>query len=283
VRRFASISLVLVGTFVVAFGSLTVWADHHLFDTATVVTTTEDALDSPEVQQLLSREITDRIVAATGNEGLRPQVSTVVERQLADPEFQATFANAVSAAHRVLIDGDASTIQFNLVPVAERVEQQLISIAPELQGHLPDPQSVLLFDLVQRSELPVLWRIVDHVRAVSWVVVLLGVILVALGLVLGPARGVLLIITGVALAAFSGVIVLLAHTGVDLVTHGASQVAADAAKVISDAFLHDLVRQSVVIAAIGAVLAVSGLIVVAAGFGGSDGEWNPPPYRTGWS
>ena len=282
-RRFVSIPLVLIGTFVIAFGSLVVWADHNVFDTPTVVRTTQQALDSTAVQQLLSREITDRIVTASGNEALRPQVATVVDRQLADPEFQATFANAVSASHRVLVDGDARSIPFNLQPVAQSVEQQIIAVAPQLQGHLPDPQTVLQFDLVQRSQLPVLWKIIDQVRAVSWVVVSLGVILVALGLLIGPARGVLLVITGVSLAAFAGLIVLLAHTGVGLATRNASQLASDAAKVISDAFLDDLVRQSVVIAAIGGLLAVAGLIAVAAGFGRADAEWNPPPYRTGWS
>jgi hypothetical protein len=283
VRRFVSIPLVLIGTFVIAFGSLVVWADHNLFDTPTVVRTTQQALDSTAVQQLLSREITDRIVTASGNEALRPQIASVVDRQLADPEFQSTFANAVSASHHVLVDGDARTIPFNLQPVAQSVEQQIVAVAPQLQGHLPDPQTVLQFDLVQRSQLPVLWRIVDHVRAVSWVVVALGVILVALGLLIGPARGVLLIVTGVSLAAFAGVIVLLAHTGVGLATRNASQLASDAANVISDAFLDDLVRQSVIVAAIGGIVAVAGLIVVAAGFGRADAEWNPPQYRTGWS
>jgi len=283
VRRLASIPLVVIGCFVIAFGTLAVWADRAVFDTGKVVGTTQEVLDSTAVQQLLSREITDRIVTASGNEALRPQISTVVDRQLADPQFQATFANAVSAAHRVLVDGDANTIPFNLAPVAQSVEQQILTVAPQLQGHLPDPQTVLQFDLVQRSELPVLWKIIDHVRAVAWFVVLLGVILVVLGLLIGPARGVLLIITGVSLAGFSGLIVLLAHTGVHLATRNASQLASDAAKVISDAFLDDLVSQSIVLAAIGGIVAIAGLIAVAVGFGRADAEWNPPPYRTGWS
>ncbi len=169
------------------------------------------------------------------------------------------------------------------MPVAQSVEAQILTAAPQLQGHLPDPKTVLQFDLVHRSELPVLWKVVDHVRAVAWVVVLLGAILVVLGLVIGPARGVLLIITGVSLAAFSGLIVVLANTGVHLATRHASQLASDAAKVISDAFIDDLVRQSIVLAAIGGIVAIAGLIAVAFGFGRADAEWNPPPYRTGWS
>ncbi len=282
-RRVASIPLVVIGTFVIAFGSLAVWANAAVFDTAKVVRTTQEVLDSTAVQQLLSREITDRIVRAAGDEALRPQVATVVDRQLADPQFQATFANAVSATHRVLVDGDAGTITFNLAPVAQSVEAQILTLAPQLQGHLPDPKTALQFDLVRRSELPVLWKVVDHVREVAWLVVLLGAILVVLGLVIGPARGVLLIITGVSLAAFSGLIVLLAHTGVRLATRHASQLASDAAKVISNAFIDDLVRQSIVLAAIGGVVAIAGLIAVAIGFGRADAEWNPPPYRTGWS
>ena len=43
-RRLASIPLVVIGCFVIAFGTLAVWADHAVFDTGKVVGTTQEVL-----------------------------------------------------------------------------------------------------------------------------------------------------------------------------------------------------------------------------------------------
>ncbi|MEZ5259561.1 MAG: hypothetical protein R2705_22575 [Ilumatobacteraceae bacterium] len=63
--------------------------------------------------------------------------------------------------------------------------------------NLPDLTPSFRFDLAQRDELPRIWTFVDRFHRASIALIVLGALLVALALVIGPGRWMLFLILGV--------------------------------------------------------------------------------------
>jgi hypothetical protein len=254
--------LVLVGAATLAAGSVLWWTDGHVFDTEQVSTTTTDVLDDPQVQGLLSREVTDRVMEYVPDQTQRPQIANLVEKYVASEAALTLIDKGVRATHREFVNGTNPTVQLNLNDLATEVRLQLVAAAPELGNTLPAPDAWFNFQLLQRDELPQTYKWVERFHSSALALLVFGVCLVALALVLGPARWALLSATGVGVAGFGFVLVFALRralkAGEDRVT---DPIARAASQSIFDIFFRDLDRQSVTLIVVGGVLALLGVSI----------------------
>ena len=261
-RRVTSVVLVIIGAATLAVGAVLWWADRHLFDTESVLETTDDVLTSPDVQALLTARITTRVMEHIGDESFRNQVSRIVEEAVADTEVQALVKLGVRDAHRLLVDGDVETIPLRLSALNREIRANVIAEVPELAGSLPPTEDVLTFDLLQRSELPAVWRAADRFHEVAAALISVGAVLVGLALVIGPARWIRLMIGGITFAAFgfAGIVALSRAIAIveDRIT---DPIAVAATRDIFDAFFTSLDTLSIVMIVGGLLAATFGVAV----------------------
>jgi hypothetical protein len=255
-QRIVSIVIVVVGAASLAFGTVLLWTQGHLFDTQEVVKTTDEVLTSPDVQTLMATQITDRVMTYIGDETFRPQVASIVGDAVTDPELQTLVNDGVRQAHRALVVGDVERITLNLDALSREVRADVVAAVPELDARLPPADDVLTFELITRSDLPAAWRLADRFHDAAALLLSLGVVLVCLALVIGPARWIRLIVGGLTFAAFGALSIaaLAAATGVveDRIT---DPIVTAATVDIFDAFFVSLERQSILMI-VGGLLAV---------------------------
>jgi hypothetical protein len=260
VRFLASALLMVFGAGVIAIGAVLWWTDGHLFDTAQVVETTDDVLARDDVQALLVQTITDRVMAYVPDAALRPQVEAIVTQVLADPRTEAFINSSVSRAHGILVGKQVAQVPIELDELATEVRRQLVTAEPELEPLVPDPSTILDFDVVDRSDLPTAWRFAERFHEAALAVLLVGSGLVTLGLLLGPARWGLLAVGGIAFALVGLASGMALTTALRLLEDRVTDpIARAATKDIFDVFFAGLEQLAVIMAIVGVLVALFGI------------------------
>ena len=168
-RRLLSIPLVLAGVLAIAFGSLLWWIDQQIFDTATVVDHSHEILAKPAVQAELRTAIVNQIVLIVGTDRLKSQIDDMVKLELADPVFQRDFTDSIAVTQQSLVDPT--------VPII-------------------------------RLQLPREWLWAERWHNLGLFYLGLGIVLVAVGIAVGPGRWGLTVTTGIGLVVLCGASVL---------------------------------------------------------------------------
>ena len=260
-QRTISIVLTVVGAALLAMGTVLWWADGHLFDTASVVAQTDDVLESPDVQVLLTARITDHVMVFVGDQAFRPQVETIVEEAVADPRVRALVNDGVRQAHQALVTGDAEQVALRLEALSRDIRQTVVAAVPELEGRIPDTD-VLTFDLITRSDLPDVWRLAERFHDAAATCLSIGAVLVGVGLVIGPARWLRLLVGGLTFAAFGAVMFVALRAAITVVEDRITDpLAAAAAGDIFDAFFASLDARAIVMVIGGLLAAMFGVAI----------------------
>ncbi|MGE3687215.1 MAG: hypothetical protein AB7J47_12735 [Acidimicrobiia bacterium] len=260
-QRVTSVVLMVVGAALLAMGTVLWWADGHLFDTATVVRTTDEVLASAEVQDLLTARITDDVMVYVGDEAFRPQVEVIVRDVVGDTRVHAFVNDGVREAHQALVDGDAEQIALHLEALSREIRENVVEAVPELEGRIP-ATDVLTFDLLTRSDLPDVWRLAERFHEAAAMFLSVGAVLAGVSLVLGPARWIRLLIGGITFAAFGVVCIVALRAAIGVVEDRITDPLATAATGdIFDIFFSSLDRQSIVMVIGGALAAMFGVAI----------------------
>ena len=261
-QRISSIVLVLVGAATLAVGIVLWWADSHLFDTQAVLDTTDDVLTSPDVQALLTARITTRVMDEIGDESFRNEVAEIVGDAVADTEVQALVKGGVRTAHRLLVEGEVERIPLRLDALSRQIRANVIAQVPELADVLPPTDDILTFDLLDRSDLPAVWRLADRFHETAALLISLGAVIVGLALVIGPARWIRLIVGGVTFAAFGVVGIIALGRAIAIVEDRITDpIAVAATRDIFDAFFTSLDTMSIVMIVAGLLAAMFGVAI----------------------
>jgi hypothetical protein len=261
-RGIISTLLVLIGAAALAAGSVLWWTDGHVFDTATFTESTSKVLRDPQVQTLLSREITNKVMAYVESPELQPQVRLLVTQIVASEEALTLMDQGVVDAHRLLVDGTAPTLDLNLIALATEVRVRIVAAAPLLDATLPPPNNWFEFQLLKRTDLPKTYELVERFHSSAVALLFLGAALIGLALVLGPGRWALMMGSGLGVAAF-GIAIVFAlkkalQEGEARVT---DPVAKAASKNVFSIFFHELNRQSITLIVIGGIVALLGVSI----------------------
>jgi hypothetical protein len=262
VRIVASVFLVLIGSASLAAGSVLWWTDGQVFDTNQVSLTTKEVFRDPEVQALLSQEITKKVMAYVGKEELRPQITNLVDQLVANEQALTQMDDGVRQAHILLIDGNSPTVQLNLKGLADEVRAQLVVAAPELDATLPPTDTWFEFKLLERDDLPKTYEWIERFHSSAPALLVLGACLIALALVLGPGRWALMMVAGLGVAGFGLLIVVALRAALRAAENRVTDpVARTASKDIFQVFFRELNKQSVTLIVVGGIVALLGVSV----------------------
>ena len=282
-RRVAAIACCVLGTMALLVGVVARWVDGQVFDSEEVVATTHSMLDLDSVRELIRIELDQRIEPMIQAEFVT-LVDPAVVGVLDDPRFAVILDEAVRATHRALVAGDTERIVFSLAEVVPFIRAELDAIDPSISAQLPPLDGTLDYVLVRRAELPRIWTAIERFHRAAAALIVFGLILIALGLLLGPARWALLILIGVLTALFavgvSAATGLLRRTIEDRIDEpGTRQAATD----IAALFTHPLERQMTTLLIVAGLIVLAGIAVwlVRTSTGGGRDAGEAPPDREG--
>ena len=279
-RHTLSVLLAFLGGLAGVAGLVLLVARHSLFDRATVSRTTSTIVADPDVERLLGREITKRIVALGGLQQQNAAVEAVVAGVLTNPLVRQEVHAGVLRAYDVLVAANAETIVFDLPNEAIQLRAETVAVLPALDAVLPPANDLLKFELFRRTDLPQIYRIVKATRTAAWVLFIGGLACLLVALVISPSRFALF----AGAAAVVVVSMFTAYALISTASAGAINSIEDplsrrVARLATDSYLADLNN-----VAIGVV--VFGIIAVIVGIGAA---WirgvlfppSPKPYKVG--
>jgi hypothetical protein len=260
-RGFLAGLLALVGLLLVPLASLGVWTQRELLPTSSFAKLSTDVVREPDVQDALAQRVTDELikqqpVLLLAEDLLRSGVLQVIQA----PQFEQIFAASIADMHAQIERGD-DPLQLNLDAILPTVRDQVADINGTLAGQIPT-SGIPPISVVSREEAPQLWDGVQIGRTVSWAIPILALVLLALAVLVAERRGVMLVVVGVGLAVISISLVLLIKLGRDPLSNVVgSQVSVAAFDAGYDTVTDSFVTQTLVIAGIGIVAAVGGVVV----------------------
>lgn len=205
----ATVLLVLGGVGLVV-ASTGWWLERNFLNTSRFTGTANQLLDQDEVQAELSdvlvRQLSER--AGTDLQLAQPFLASIVGHVVDSNAFRAVFDEALSNAHRVLVDRGTETIILNLTAAYDQIKAPLAQVAPKLADELPS-RSQLEVVLLHRSELTTIWDTIDEVKHAVLLVSIASVLLLAAGVAIAVERWRALA-RGAWIAAGSGAVLIVA-------------------------------------------------------------------------
>ncbi|MFM8528257.1 MAG: hypothetical protein ACKOD2_01005, partial [Ilumatobacteraceae bacterium] len=171
----------------------------------------------PDVNRLLIRTITDRVVELGGDSEQREVIEQTVTKQMESPTTQRALRSAVVGAYDVLTTGDTDVVDIALADQGGELRRDLVAIDPRLDESLPAADELVRFTLFERGELPWSYRAVESAHSASWALFIAGCAMVLAALVLGPGRLSLFAISSLVASLGMLIVWLLVTTGVDRV------------------------------------------------------------------
>ncbi len=273
-------ALVVIASVLTFVGGVALYLDRTVFDSDDFADRAASALESQDVRAYVSARVADEAVQARPDlVGVRPVIGSVADGIIRSAPFRALFRAGASDLHRSVFSSDRDSVALAVSDVGVLVIQALEKISPSAAKRVPPD---LEADLVSFSDgggqaFADALQIAEDVRVLAVVCLVLVILCLVGGVLLAPDRRqafgwIGLGAVGAGLTATVLLIVLrLLVTG--LAEDGAAR---DAARSVWDAYLGDLRDWSVLVAAVGAVVA-----------GAADSLIRPvepgPMLRAGWA
>lgn len=260
VRRAISGICSTVGAVLIVFGLLFVLVQRSFFDEGRVGDTVDRIIDDPDVVRLLSREITDRAVAAGGLEAVEDQIREGVTAILDDGTTKDAIRSAALQSYDTLVNGDDESVVFDLPDAAERIRAEIIQFDPSLDEKLPPAAELARFVIVERDSLPSLYGWLESAHSAGWVLFWIGIAMVVLALALGPGRFGSFAWSAFLVALLMFVVWLVVRLVVNSATDSSDLVSRRVARLGADEFLSSVYRVSIGVAIFGTVAFIGGLV-----------------------
>lgn len=259
-RGFLAGLLALMGLVLVPLADLGVWTQRELIPTESFTDLATDVLREPDVREALADRLTNEIIkeqpALLLVEG--PLQTGVVE-VIGTPQFEQVFRASVGDMHAQVRRGD-DQLQLNLDAILPVVRDQVATISGTLAKQIPT-SGIPPITVVKREDAPELWAGVQTGRRASWAFPILTLVLLAGAVIVAERRANMLIIVGVGLALVSIVLVLVIRFGRDPLSHAVgSEVSVAAFDSGYDTVTESFITQTLALAAIGAAVAIAGII-----------------------
>ncbi|MEX1008345.1 MAG: hypothetical protein WD271_10935, partial [Acidimicrobiia bacterium] len=209
-REIVATTLLVLGGIGLVVASTGWWLERSFLDTSRFTGTANKLLDQDEVQaelaSVLVRQLSDQ--AGTDLQIAQPFLASIVGQVVESDAFRAVFDEALSNAHRVLVDRGTETIILNLTAAYDQIKGPLAQVAPNLADELPSRKQLEVV-LLHRSELTTVWDTIDEVKHAVLLVTVASVLLLAAGVAIAVERWRALA-RGAWIVAASGAVLVLA-------------------------------------------------------------------------
>lgn len=139
-RNRASDALLWFAAIVIAAATIALYADANLFNSARFADHAQEALQEPEVRDVVSDRLGDFVVNELAEDAVavRPLLDSISGIVIESAAFQRLFRSAALQTHRALIDGDAESAVLTIANVGIIVSQGLRQLAPDIGNQIPE-------------------------------------------------------------------------------------------------------------------------------------------------
>jgi hypothetical protein len=267
-RRIGATVLVVVGAIGLVVASAGWWLERSFLDTSRFTSTANSLLDRSEIQAELTSVLVRQLSKEAGADlqVAQPFLAAIVQQVVDSGAFRTVFDTALSRAHKVLVDRGTEKIILDLTGAYDQVRAPLQQVAPNLAGQLPSKQQLDVV-LLHRSQLTVIWDLIDRFKRMVDVVTIAAVVLVAAGIALAVDRWRALALAGwVVVGGLVVVVLALLVTRIVASARISDGTSSDAVRAAFTVVTRPLVVQSVVLAAIAALVALAARFTAYHGF-----------------
>jgi hypothetical protein len=260
-RTFLAGVLVVLGLLLVPLAAIGIWTQREIIPTDAFTDLASEVAQQPEVQDALAERITDEIVAsapqvANGRVLLQPAVGQVLRTEQFDQVFRAAVANM----HAQLLD-DSSALQLDLNALLPVVRDQVAQVDEGVAARIPT-SGLPAFTVLERDDVPALWRGVEIGRDASWAIPAVTLLVLVAAVVVAERRSTMLIVVGLGILVISAVTILVVRFGRDPLSEVVgSDVTEGAFDAGYDTVTSSFVTQMVVLAVLGAIAAIVGVLL----------------------
>src|SRR5215212_7067555 len=265
-HRASSRLLVALCALLLAGAATAGYADRVLFDGDRFAARTTTALQDPDVRTVIADRVTDQLVLRNRPDLLtaRPLISGAVSGLVGGQTFATILRAATRDAHRAVFDRDQDTLTLTLADAGAVVAAALRTFRPELADELEDERVVLVRERLG-TVTGDLARFGERARLLGWLLLALAGAAAAGAVVLARDKRRSAAQLGLAILA-AGLLVVLATAfakAIALAPVGGGEDRA-AARAIWDAYLGDLTKLGLLLAACGAVVAAAASSLIPA-------------------
>jgi hypothetical protein len=264
-RRITAGVLLGLAILAIVLAPIMLYVRTQFLDSSEFRSRAETALASPDVQDYLADALTARLIARGGPDAERaePLVRSVVGGVVASDRFQDVFGRAVDGLHARLLSEDTAPRVVQLQEALTRAVDAIAVIDPALAQRIRDASGeIAVGQGTTGKRLAELAHRAQQVRVLGIVLPIIAFVLIALSIVVAPARlratrraGWGLIAAGVVVAAVVGLTSrLLVGLGGDAGVRGAIGEA-------DNAFLSDLGTWGAWVTAIGVVMLATAIFL----------------------
>jgi hypothetical protein len=265
-HRVASRLLVALCALLLAGAATAGYADRVLFDGDRFAARTTTALQDPDVRTVIADRVTDQLVLRNRPDLLtaRPLISGAVSGLVGGQTFATIVRAAARDAHRAVFDRDQDTLTLTLADAGAVVAAALRTFRPELADELEDERVVLVRERLG-TVTGDLARFGERARLLGWLLLALAGAAAAGAVVLARDKRRSAAQLGLAVLA-AGLLVVLATAFAKAIALAPVDGGEDraAARAIWDAYLGDLTKLGLLLAACGAVVAAAASSLIPA-------------------
>jgi len=256
--------VLVIGCICLALGIVMVFARVELIDGSSLRDRSLVALDDSAVRHEVSRLVADEVQAQVPAEVDPTHVRTAVDEAVKTPEFRTAFGSMVLASRDAVLNADGSAIDLPLNDAIPAVRTQVDRIDPALGAHVEQALTGRSIRVTDASDLTTFARIMRAARVLTVVLPIVAVLSFALALVLARRSSAAVLGIGLATAIAGGLVALATVLGRSRVGDlgGDSRGAAMA---IWDALMGDLRTWGIVVALVGAVIMLGGVVATLGG------------------
>lgn len=209
-RRIWSRALIAVACLLTAGGVMAGVVNRQLLDGSTFAEHADQVRSDTAVSQLIGQQISDRVVELNPNlVALRPAIEAITVALVRSSAFSPIVTAAAQQAHEALTEPGSGALVLRLADLTAVLSAALKAIAPDIAAQLPSDVDVTLADIGSQSFADTTIHLAHLVTLLSWLLPLLALLLMALGIVLGPIRLRALSACGMAVTA-AGVLIGIA-------------------------------------------------------------------------
>jgi hypothetical protein len=237
-----------------------VWVQRTIVPTSGFVSLGNDVLDEQDVQNALAQQVTTQLEQRVpALSGANTQVRQAVDVVLDEPAFREVFDQAVGETHSQLIDDD-DPLTLDLDAMVPIVRNQL---PPELAAEVPEQTILGPITVLRRDDAPALWTGVQITKSASVALPIVSVLLLAGAVVLARRNALAVALVGGGIAVVALVLVIVVEVGRSLLGNVSDDPVNQAAfEAGYDVVTGSFVRQTIVLAVVGAVIGLIGVALM---------------------
>jgi hypothetical protein len=139
-RKRISDALLWIAAIAIAAATIALYVDANLFNSARFADHAQEALQAPEVRDVVSDRLGDFVVNELAEDAVavRPLIDSISGIVIESAAFQRFFRTAVLQTHRALIEGDSDNAVLTIANVGIIVSQGLRQLAPDIGNQIPE-------------------------------------------------------------------------------------------------------------------------------------------------